>query len=319
MISISVVVTVYNVENYIARCIDSILNQSFKDFELIIVDDGTPDGSMKVAEKYASSDSRIHIVICDGNHGLMCARRLGYMQAKGKYVVFVDSDDTIPSSALYSLYEAIESSNADIVSGYAEKIYPDGRIIKMPNKVIKESDKICIYKSLMKGDYLHNMWGKIYKRELLQDYPYVYFDKVTNAEDISLFYQLIEHVERVLCIDVCVYNYMINSESSSQVRFSRWRLECFVKAYDLVIKILSKYPELEKFSIAYAQRNLSRLCAKGYNDDGMIDNLLKEYNLSNLFSLSSIVKNNTLKDASLVLLGRTRIGTLIYRKHYRIK
>ena len=316
---VSVVVTVYNVKDYIASCIESILNQDFEVFELIIVDDGSPDNSMDIAEKYALKDSRVHLIYGDGNHGLMCARRLGYMHAQGDYVVFVDSDDNLPPSALSTLHRAIVDSAADIVSGYAKKILPNGTIIKMPNILRNGTNKEEIYRSLMKGEFLHNMWGKIYKRELLQDYQYTYFDKLTNAEDICLFYQLVEHVNKIVCIDVCVYNYMINSESSSQVRFSRWRLECFVKAYDLVIKVLSKYPELKKLSIAYAQRNLSRLCARGYNEDGMIDNLLKEYNLSNLFSLPSIVRNNTFKNASLVLLGRTRLGAIIYRKRYRIK
>jgi glycosyltransferase involved in cell wall biosynthesis len=97
---VSVIITVYNVERYIERCISSILNQTYKDFELLVVNDGTPDRSMAIAENFASNDKRIRIVNHGDNVGLMCARRRGYVEAKGDYIFFVDSDDTIPENGV---------------------------------------------------------------------------------------------------------------------------------------------------------------------------------------------------------------------------
>ena len=85
---VSVIITVYNVERYIERCISSILNQTYKDFELLVVNDGTPDRSMAIAENFASNDKRIRIVNHGDNVGLMCARRRGYVEAKGDYIFF---------------------------------------------------------------------------------------------------------------------------------------------------------------------------------------------------------------------------------------
>lgn len=110
---ISIIVPVYNVEPYLEQCIDSILNQSFRDFELILVDDGSPDRCGEICDRYAAADDRIR-VIHQKNGGVSAARNAGMEVSKGKYIVFVDSDDMVHPLYLEHLYKAIQKHNADI-------------------------------------------------------------------------------------------------------------------------------------------------------------------------------------------------------------
>ena len=115
--SISVLVPVYNVERYLGRCLDSILNQTFGDIEVVCVDDCSPDGSAAILSDYASRDSRVRVITKKKNEGLMMARKTGYENARGEYVFFCDSDDYLPENALERLYRAARDSRADITVG----------------------------------------------------------------------------------------------------------------------------------------------------------------------------------------------------------
>ena len=144
---ISICIPVYNVEKYVGRCLESILSQSFKDIEIVIVNDCTPDKSMDIVRHYAEVDSRIKIVEHDINHGLMMARRTGYMAAMGEFITFCDSDDTMPVGALESLYNKAIQTNADIVSGVIEYIPTKGKRYQWNNQLRYGFDKQSVFKS----------------------------------------------------------------------------------------------------------------------------------------------------------------------------
>ena len=112
-IKVSIVVPVYNVENFIRDCLDSLVNQSFKDMEIIVVNDGTKDNSMQIVEEFADKDSRI-VIVNQENQGLSSARNTGMKYIHGEYVTFVDSDDWVNSEYIGNLYRAIIENNADI-------------------------------------------------------------------------------------------------------------------------------------------------------------------------------------------------------------
>lgn len=114
LIMISVIMPVYNVENYIEKCLDSVCNQSFKDLEIICVNDGSTDNSLKLLEDYAKRDSRIKIITQE-NGGIGHARNTGLKNATGEYVLFVDSDDFLCENSLDELYYNINSNNSDLV------------------------------------------------------------------------------------------------------------------------------------------------------------------------------------------------------------
>ena len=123
---ISVIVPVYNVEKYVGRCIESLQNQDFANWEMILIDDFSPDKSYDVICKYAEKDNRIICLRQKENHGPMIARRLGDMAAQGNYITYCDGDDMLPPDALKSLYDAAIKTGADVVSGNRVVIKADG-------------------------------------------------------------------------------------------------------------------------------------------------------------------------------------------------
>jgi glycosyltransferase involved in cell wall biosynthesis len=213
---VSVCIPVYNVEEYIGSCIESVLNQSFQEFEIIIINDSTPDCSMDIVNQYAKMDTRIRVYENSSNMGLMWARREGYLKAKGDYVCFLDSDDTLPKESLELLYNAINESRADIVCGQIAYISAKSTsLTSYPNKLLYGDDSEAALKSTLRWEITHNLCGKIYKRELLQSYKYITYEQVINAEDAILFYQLLPNISKIGVISEVVYNYYQYGDSST--------------------------------------------------------------------------------------------------------
>ena len=121
----SVIVPIYNVEKYLSRCIDSVLSQTFADFELILVDDGSPDNCPEICDEYAQKDRRVKVIHKE-NGGLVSARQAGVSIAKGDYIFNLDGDDAIDTDALMSAYEIISDTKAEMVS-FSYRIYTDAR------------------------------------------------------------------------------------------------------------------------------------------------------------------------------------------------
>ena len=126
-VKVSVVVPVYNVEKYLRDCLESVINQDFKEIEIICVNDGSKDDSQKILEEYSEKDSRIHIIVQE-NQGVSCARNVGIRCAKGEYICFLDSDDMLESSALREIYEYAKSKQLDILHYDAECLYENDKL-----------------------------------------------------------------------------------------------------------------------------------------------------------------------------------------------
>lgn len=215
---ISVCIPLYNVEAYIEACIKSVLDQSFQDFEIIIVNDASLDRSLDKIKPYIDTDSRIKVYNNSQNMGLMWTRREGYKRAKGDYIVFLDSDDTLPPNALLNLYNAMKSSHSDIVCGQIAYITSNGiSLNKYPNRLSYGNDALGAIKSTLKWQITHNLCGKIYKRELLQNYKYKTYKNVVNAEDAILFYQILSNVNLITTTPEIVYNYYMYDSSSTNI------------------------------------------------------------------------------------------------------
>ncbi len=291
MQKVSVVVTVYNVEKFIRRCIESIQKQTIKDIEIIVVDDGTPDNSMDIVEEIAKSDERITIIRHEKNMGLMWARRTGYMAANGEYIAFCDSDDYLPVDSIENLLIEAERSHADIVSGNYMCITVDGQRTIFQNKLKYGNDKVSVFKSLLRDEIKHTIWGKLYRASILKDYPYKTYEHFTNGEDGCLFYQIVENTEKIVQIDKSVYYYMQNMQSSTHVRYKEKSIKSICILNNTRHHIISKYPELKKELCEYITNVVCSLYAQGYDKDAKLDDYIKEYGLSSYVTLSSIIKN----------------------------
>ena len=304
MPKVSVVVTVYNVENYIRRCIESIQNQTIQDIEIVVVDDATPDNSMDIVEEMANSDNRIKIVRHEKNMGLMWARKTGYTAAQGEYITFCDSDDYLPTDALELLYKEAIYSEANIVSGNLTYVEANGKQTLLFSKLKYGNDKVSAFKSLLRGELRHNLCSKLFKVSILKDYTYKTYEHFTNGEDGCLFYQIVDNIDKIVQIEAPVYYYMQNMQSSSQVRLRENAIKSICVLNKTKNDIVSLYPELKVDLQKHITNVLCSLYSCGYDKDARLNYYINEYGLSGYVTIPSIIKNCKLKYIIRLILRR---------------
>lgn len=292
MPKVSVCIPVYNVEQYIGRCLESVLSQSLKDIDVVVVNDCTPDKSMEIVERYAENDARIKLLNHSENHGSMVARHTAYMVAESDYITFLDSDDTLAEGALENLYNAAVRTQADIVSGVIEYIPMRGARYLWKNKLLYGSDKISVFKSLLKDEFGHNLCSRLFRRNLLQNYTYETFKGATNGEDGILFYQVVDNAKKIVTIDEVVYEYYQNMASSSNVRLTDRALKSISILNSVRVQVVGQYPELRELVSQKVSGVLLDLRVKGYN----IDEVVAEQNLELYLKASTFRKNHGLRD-----------------------
>ncbi len=222
---ISVIVPVYQVELYLSQCIESILKQTFTDFELILIDDGSTDKSGKICDEYAENDVRIH-VIHQKNQGLSCARNAGINVAKGKYITFIDSDDMIACDYLKRLLDTIRKHNADISVCQAVDFINEKNLVNH-NKTeeieeVLDSETACI--RIYNGDKSISViaCGKLFKIELFKE---LRFPEGRLHEDQAIIPLVFYKAEQIVVINCNLYYYRVRMESITRRRFS-------IKRYD---------------------------------------------------------------------------------------
>ncbi|SFG53539.1 glycosyltransferase family 2 protein [Prevotella sp. KH2C16] len=215
---ISVVVPVYNGEKYLNECIDSILAQSFKDIELLLIDDGSKDSSGKICDDYTIQDQRVR-VIHKNNEGINATRRRGVFEAKGEWIAFVDNDDSLPEYALERLYALHE--NTDIVIGF-----PD-----VPNYNKNLSLEECRRNMITAKLLPPSPWGKLYKRKILTDDIFDFPREIDGEEDMIMNIRLLFKINRAprICFHK-VYNFRRNSASVSHTKKASLKHE---QAFDM--------------------------------------------------------------------------------------
>ena len=211
MPEISVIVPVYKVEKYLDRCIESIVNQTYPDFELILVDDGSPDGSPILCDKWEEKDSRVH-VIHKKNGGASSARNAGLKIAKGNWIAFADSDDWLDRTALKTLYDLANQYNVPMAIGGMRVVqkYTDASIVMKQNaKVLSNADLMSRFFRLNGEPDTHSVCGAIIRRDILEDYSFI---EGRMNEDVETCYYLARKCEAAVYTDAPLYNYFKNIE-----------------------------------------------------------------------------------------------------------
>lgn len=199
-LQISVIIPIYKAEEYLSRCIDSILKQTFTNFELVLIDDGSPDRSGAICDEYALHDERIKVVH-QRNEGVTVARSLGVNMSMGEYVTFVDADDSLPHNALALFYAATESGLYDIVVGkYDVNSHFRGDIL-----TVCEYQRNCIF-----GDIVPQApWAKLFRRSLFTTETFNIPREITKGEDMLMNIRLaFQNQKPVRLLDEVVYNYV---------------------------------------------------------------------------------------------------------------
>lgn len=215
---ISIIVPIYNVENYLRQCLDSILDQTYEHFECLLINDGSPDNSADICKEYVDKDARFHYFE-KANGGLASARNLGIKQSKGQFITFIDSNDWIELDYLEVLYSKIKEYNTDfVISSY--------------NKF--DMDEYCFYLHIWDQDYYEKIWtsqelltqlpnlenydgsytvswGKLFKRSLFDEI--LFNEQRKFGEDFECSFKLYLTMSSCLYIHKALYNYRVHSES----------------------------------------------------------------------------------------------------------
>lgn len=250
---ISVIVPVYNVEDYLEYCVHSILNQTLKDIEIILVDDGTPDNSGVICDKLAEEDERI-VVIHKENGGLSSARNAGLAVARGKYIGFVDSDDWIEPDMYEYLLNLITENNADIADcEMLETSIRDYVIDKECEQIefLNRSGALDIFFRISKANINYCVCDKLFKREIFEK---VTFTEGIIFEDIDFNYRALVNIESIVVSNVKKYYYFKNPEGISRNSFREKDLD-LLKVWDNIIKMSETYSLEYK---VYAEFNRAR-------------------------------------------------------------
>lgn len=203
---LSIIVPVYQVEAHIDECITSILDQTFRDFELILVDDGSLDRCPAICDVYAQKDSRIR-VIHQKNQGLSAARNTGLQAAGGDYIGFVDSDDFIEASMYEKLLDNLEREKADISVCGRYKVWGDKKIQEQKSNVYKVMDSaqaLALMNTNVLGYFDVAAWDKIYKRSCFKG---IEFPEGKLCEDWFVMYKLFFNAHRIVYDSIPLYNY----------------------------------------------------------------------------------------------------------------
>lgn len=211
-VKVSVIVPVYNVEKYLARCLDSIVAQTLQEIEIICVNDGSTDNSLSILKEYAKKDKRI-VVICQENQGLSAARNTGMAAAVSKYLGFVDSDDWIDTEFYEKLYNAAERCGADIACASVERNYKSGR---KRRKIAITQDRV--FASVKEKFVATNsprmcfVWNKIYNRRAIQSRN-LKFKEGVYFEDIGFTIRALYYLRTLATVTGVNYHYWVNPES----------------------------------------------------------------------------------------------------------
>ena len=204
--TISIIIPVYNASRYLRKCIDSILSQSFKDFELILINDGSTDESLAICKDYEKRDNRI-TVISQTNRGVSAARNKGLDIAKGEWITFIDADDYLLDNALSILYERAITTGADLVLANALKL-KNGKFSELHN---------------LKNEVLPNaimsikhfaLWGYLFKADIIRKYGLKFIEGLAYSEDRIFIYQMAYYCKTIAFCEIAVYVYCVNEISA---------------------------------------------------------------------------------------------------------
>ena len=210
---VSIIVPIYNTQKYLEQCLNSLLTQTYRNLQIILVDDGSTDGSGKICDAYAARDNRIH-VIHQKNQGVSAARNQGLEKAQGEWVVFVDSDDFLPNTSL----EALVKSNVDLAIGGIRELDENGNCLetpkKLPSQVLSQRHALDMLFDESLWGYQGYVWNKSYRMQIIRQYGIRFDPSVKYNEDRLFIVEYLLHCTTISMIPQMVYFYRKWMESA---------------------------------------------------------------------------------------------------------
>lgn len=245
MLKYSVIIPVYNVENYLSRCIDSLLTQNYSDLEILLIDNGSKDQSGQICEDYADQFSNItayHIP----NKGVSSARNFGLARAKGEFICFVDADDYLVGNLFSDVENQLDSELDLLVFSYYNSIEKNlseiarsANILPIKGKKDK-SEFIALFQELFLTDMMYTVWNKIYRREFLEKHQIV-FENYELGEDVRFNRTVYECVNKIAFSQTCYYVYISGRASSAMGQYNSNRMKYQLEELEKVDQLMSRW------------------------------------------------------------------------------
>lgn len=325
---VSIIVPVYNVEKYLPRFLNSIANQEFRNFEVLLVDDGSCDNSLELCKTISRTDARFR-VFHQKNQGTGAARNVGLKCAKGKYIYFCDPDDYISSKLLKDNIAIAEQNNAKMVLfGYyseSERGKLKKKVLPPKNNFVTQEDFRGNFKKLFENDLLSSLWNKIYLRQSLEG---LYFEEVRTGQDNRFNLELFKSLDKIYCNPMPYYHYIINRSNSAQnkAQFDKLKLRAEeVEILSNLIKVVwneknTTWNELLSNQKVIVVLEALKLLQRGnFKYDEAIrylNSLLKDYHLENSLNIK---KNNSLSTNYRLFIINNRRSKILWELDKKIE
>ena len=270
---VSIIVPVYNVENYIERCLNSLVNQTFKDIEIITINDGSTDKSLELINKYVKEDIRVSVIDL-GDEGVSYCRNLGIEKANGKYIMFVDSDDWIDSNMIEAMYKKAEENKLDLVMCSYIREFKDHskeKIFNLPEEIIYKEDKVKneLLRKLVGPvkeelsnpemlDALGTVWGKLYRTDIFKENKIKFVDlkEIGSAEDTLFNIFTFNYLKKVMFLNKPMYHYWRDNPKSVTSQYNS-KLKEQRKVF---FKYISDFIKENNFEQVFEEALNNRIC-----------------------------------------------------------
>ncbi len=271
MPTISIIVPVYNTEKYLPRCLDSILSQSFTDFELLLVDDGSTDGSGTVCDKYAVKDNRVRVFHKE-NGGVSSARNLGLKEAKGSWICFVDSDDELIQNGLQVMADGVSGGVCMVMSGYQKfedgKLQEDTGRLGKKYKILERDKALLLMYPNQEWVYMGYSWGKLISREEVVGQGISFNEDITIKEDTLFWVTCLCKSNKAVCFTYSPsYKYFktrLGAMGALSVSYNR----NYLTSFDAVVQmnsLIQKLPNVGKDLSFMAKKEVVDRCYRIYS------------------------------------------------------
>lgn len=255
--NISLIIPVYNSEQYLARCLEAVLDQDYPNLEIVLIDDGSTDSSGNICDEYSSKFDNVHVVHIP-NQGASLARKIGIEVAKGEYLTFVDSDDYIASNYVSTLYHLVEKYGTKISACGVKRICENENVIEVEDK--NENDKLLDFDELMPRFFKYEFWGfwgGLYHRSVFDG---LIFPKATLSEDYYVKAQMFSNERQMAVTSAPLYFYEYHPNSLSHTKLSARAFEEFENVKAVYDYVQVHCPEYTDYALSNVTETSVKIC-----------------------------------------------------------
>ena len=329
--SVSIIVPIYNSDKYLKACLESLVNQTLKNIEIILVDDNSQDDSKIIISEYAKKDDRITVIYNKKNQGPSKARNDALKIATGEFIGFVDSDDYIAEDMYETMYNAAQKTNAEIVTcGYEEFDYRE-IISNNPSPFnsgvyINHEEMVEVIEKAHADRFIWFSWRNIYKREMLLDNNILFDEDIKHGEDNIFNLYAFYHAEGVISLNKSLYFYRKNPTSLTGSKIKPYLTESIQNEYDRKIEFYHKYGLYDKCKedlMLYVSTHLLTIMLANENfSNGNFKKILSIHMVKeSLDHTPYLVKNSRLGVKVVVLLAKlkqVKLLNILYKLKHRV-